>query len=90
MRCQREGGLSAITRVKVLSPEIFIIAQGQGFHDLEASISTCDKGEYVEACRGLSPWQVISLFTLELGRTMPFPIEVSDKLERRGGGMAAW
>ena len=47
MRCQREGGLSATTQVKVLSPEIINIAQGQGFHLLEASIATCVKGEYV-------------------------------------------
>ena len=47
MRCQREGGLSATTQVKVLSPEIDNIAQGQGFHFLEASIAVCVKGEYV-------------------------------------------
>ena len=29
--------MSATTQVKVLSPEIFNIAQGQGFHFLEAS-----------------------------------------------------
>jgi hypothetical protein len=45
MRSQREGGLSAITQVKVLSPEIINIAQGQGFHFLEASIAACVKGE---------------------------------------------
>ncbi|MDP6433348.1 MAG: hypothetical protein QGI15_03390 [Candidatus Scalindua sp.] len=47
MRCQRKGGLSATTQVKVLSPEIINIAQGQGFHFLEASIAACVKGEYV-------------------------------------------
>ncbi len=36
MRSQREGGVSAITKVKVFSPEIINIAQGQGFHGLEA------------------------------------------------------
>ena len=46
MRSQREGGLSAITQVKVLSPEICIVAQGQGFHFLEASIAVCVKGEH--------------------------------------------
>ena len=46
MRSQREGGLSAITQVKVLSPEIINIAQGQGFHFLEASIAACVKGEH--------------------------------------------
>ena len=49
MRSQRKGGLSATTKVKVLSPEIVIIALGQGFHFLEAStasrvIGECDSG----------------------------------------------
>ena len=52
MRSQRDGGLSAITQVKVLSPEIYIVAQGQGFHVLEASIATCVKGEYVSDVPG--------------------------------------
>ena len=47
MRCQRKGGLSATTQVKVLSPEIINIAQGQGFHCSEASIATCANGECV-------------------------------------------
>ena len=46
MRSQRDGGLSAITQVKVLSSEIHLIAQGQGFHLLEASIAVCVKGEH--------------------------------------------
>jgi len=52
MRCQREGGLSATTKVKVLSPEIILVALGQGFHFLEASIATCVKGEYVSDVPG--------------------------------------
>jgi len=36
MRSQRDGRLPTIT-VKVLSPEIFDIAQGQGVHSLETS-----------------------------------------------------
>ena len=52
MRCQREGGLSATTQVKVLSHEIYHIALGQGFHFLEASIATCVKGEYVSDVPG--------------------------------------
>jgi hypothetical protein len=52
MRSQREGGLSAITQVKVLSPEIINIAQGQGFHNLEASIATCVRGECVSGVPG--------------------------------------
>jgi len=47
MRSQRKGGLSAITQVKVLSPEIINIALGQGVYKPEASIATCVKGEHV-------------------------------------------
>jgi hypothetical protein len=52
MRGQREGGLSATTQVKVLSPEITNIARGQGFHGLEASKAVCDKGEHVSSVPG--------------------------------------
>ncbi len=52
MRSQREGVLSATTQVKVCSPEIYKIAQGQGFHFLEASIATCVNGEYVSDVPG--------------------------------------
>ena len=47
MRCQRKGGLSATTQVKVLSPEIFLVALGQGFHFLEASIGMHINGECI-------------------------------------------
>ena len=52
MRCQREGGLSATTKVKVLSPKIINIARGQGFHFLEASIATCVQCEHVSDVPG--------------------------------------
>ncbi len=52
MRCQRKGGLSATTQVKVCSPEIVIIAQGQGFHFLEASIAAHGRGECVSGVPG--------------------------------------
>jgi hypothetical protein len=47
MRSHREGSLSATTQVKVLSPEIILIALGQGFYSLETNISTHAKGESV-------------------------------------------
>lgn len=47
MRSQREDGLSATTQVKVLSPEILLIARGQGFHVLEASIGMHVQGECI-------------------------------------------
>ena len=52
MRSQRKGGLSATTQVKVLSPEITNLAQGQGFHFLEASTAAYVKGEYVSGVPG--------------------------------------
>jgi len=53
--------------VKVSSPEIVIMAQGQGFHFLEASNVARGIGECAAACRGLSPWQVIERRMSELG-----------------------
>ena len=38
MRSPGKGVMSATTQVKVWSPEILLIALGQGFHFLEASI----------------------------------------------------
>jgi len=52
MRSQRKGGLSAITKVKVFSPEIVNIAQGQGFHGLEASTAAGVRGECVSGVPG--------------------------------------
>ena len=55
MRSHGKGSLSATTsacacshadrQVKVLSPEIILIALGQGFHILETNIRTHAKGE---------------------------------------------
>ena len=47
MRSHGKGSLSATTQVKVLSPEILLIALGQGFHFLETNIRTHAKGESV-------------------------------------------
>ncbi len=47
MRSHGKGSLSATTQVKVSSPEITLIALGQGFHVLETKISSHDKGECV-------------------------------------------
>ena len=52
MRSHGKGSLSATTQVKVSSPDIFQIAQGQGFHFLEASISTYVNGECVSDVPG--------------------------------------
>ena len=55
MRSQRDGGVSAITKVKVLIPEITLIAQGQGFDVPEASIAACVKGEHDSDVPGKCP-----------------------------------
>ena len=47
MRSHGEGSLSATTQVKVLSPEIILVALGQGFHFLETNIRAHAKGEGV-------------------------------------------
>ncbi len=47
MRSHGDGSLSATTQVKVLSPEIILVALGQGFHFLETNIRTHVKGESV-------------------------------------------
>jgi len=52
MRSHGEGSLSATTQVKVLSPEINIVAMGQGFYILETNIGTHVKGERVSGVPG--------------------------------------
>ncbi len=54
MQSHGKGSLSAITQVKVSSPEIILIALGQGFHFLETNIRTHAKGESVSRkCRDI-------------------------------------
>jgi hypothetical protein len=52
MQGLRKGEWSAITKVKVLSPEICLIALGQGLHHLEASSAARDNGECVSDVPG--------------------------------------
>jgi hypothetical protein len=52
MRCLEKGVMSATTQVKVLSPEIILIALGQGFHVLEASIGMHANGECISGVPG--------------------------------------
>ena len=51
MRSPGKEVQSATTKVKVSSLEI-MVAQGQGFHFLEARIGTCAKGECVPGVPG--------------------------------------
>jgi hypothetical protein len=52
MQCSRKGEWSAITKVKVLSPEICQVALGQGFLHPEAGIAAHDIGECVSGVPG--------------------------------------
>ncbi len=47
-----KGCLSAVTKVKVLSPEITIVTRDQGFHGLEVFSGIYDKGEYMTDVSG--------------------------------------
>jgi len=47
MRSHGEGSLSATTQVKVSSPEIILVAMGQGFHFLETNTRSHARGECV-------------------------------------------
>ena len=52
MRRLGKGVMSATTQVKVLSPEIILVALGQGFHALEASIGMHVTGECITGVPG--------------------------------------
>ncbi len=52
MQSSRKGEWSAITKVKVFSPEICLVALGQGFLHPEASIAAHDIGECVSGVPG--------------------------------------
>ena len=52
MQSSRKGEWSAITQVKVVSPEICPVALGQGFFHLEASIVAHGNGECVSGVPG--------------------------------------
>ncbi len=52
MRSPGKGVMSATTQVKVWSPEILLVAQGQRFHHLEASIGMHVNGECISDVPG--------------------------------------
>lgn len=69
MSSHREGGLSATTQVKVLSPEIFIVARGQAFHLAETSNGSHANGECGYGVPGSKSVAGKSTVMSELGRT---------------------
>ena len=91
MRSQRDGGLSAITQVKVLSPVITIVALGQGFHILEASIAACVKGEHVSDVPGsesMAGNRTVHIGTWESHVAPDESFPQAEEASRRYGGMA--
>ena len=91
MRGQREGGLSATTQVKVLSPEIIIVARGQGVHFLEASNATCDKGEHgssVPGSKSVAVKSTVGIGTWESRIAPNRSFQQAEKARRKYGGTA--
>ena len=91
MRSQRDGGLSAITQVKVLSPEIINIALGQGFHFLEASNAACVKGEHdsdVPGSESMAGHLTVHIRTWESQAAPVGSFQQAEEARRKYGGMA--
>jgi hypothetical protein len=74
VRSHGDGGESATTQVKVLSPEIILVALGQGFHPLEASTGARAKGECASSMPGsksVAGQRTVCIGTWE-NRSVPF------------------
>jgi len=85
MRSRRKGGLSATTQVKVFSPEITNVAQGQGFHFLEANTAVCARGEYdcgVPGSESVAGNRTVHIGTWE---SRAVPEKAPNKPKRQGG-----
>ena len=90
MWCQRKGGLSAITQVKVSSPEMHNIAQDQGFHDLEVSTAACANGEYVSNVPGSEAMVGNRIVCVGTWESQCVSKEVVNKRERQEDDTAHW
>ena len=75
--------MSAITQVKVLSPEINIIALGQGFQLPEASIAACVQGEHARDVPGSEA--MAGIRTVDIG-TWENPMAAKASLQSRHVG----
>ncbi len=90
MRSQREGGLSATTQVKVLSPEMVSIAQGQGFHGLEARTAACVIGECgsgVPGSKSMAGNLTVHIGTWESHIVPNRSFQQAEEARRKYGGM---
>ena len=91
MQSSRKGEWSAVTKVKVVSPEICLIALGQGLHHLEASIAAHDNGECVSGVPGSQTIAGHSTVHSGTRESHTVPKEASNESKRRRrkyGGMA--
>ena len=88
MRSHGKGSLSATTQVKVLSPEIILVALGQGFHFLEANIRTCTIGECVSDVPGsesVAGKRTVYIGTWENRSVPPGSFQEAEEATRRYG-----
>ena len=93
MRSQREGGVSAITQVKVFSPEIINIAQGQGFHGQEARTAACVIGECgsgVPGSKSMAGNLTVHIGTWESHIVPKGSFQSAIGGKWKGGSMAVW
>jgi hypothetical protein len=84
MWSQRDGRLSTITKVKVLSPEMMEIALGEDFSMSETSIAACVNGECVSNVPGSKAMvgnRIVCTGTWE-SHIVPI-VEASNELKRR-------
>ncbi len=83
MQGLRKGEWSAITQVKVFSPEICHVALGQGFLHLEASSAARDNGECVSDVPGSESMAGHSKIHSGTWESHTVPKEASNESKRR-------
>jgi len=92
MQRLRKGEWSAITKVKVLSPEICLnVALGQGFLHSEARIATHDIGECVSGVPGsksIAGHSTVHNGTWESHAVLERSLQQAEEARRRYGSMA--
>ena len=92
MQRLRKGEWSAITKVKVLSPEICLnVALGQGFLHSEASTATHDIGECVSGVPGsksIAGHSTVHDGTWESHAVLERSLQQAEEARRRYGGVA--
>jgi len=83
MQSSSKGEWSAVTKVKVFSPEICLIALGQGLLHLEASIAAHDNGECVSGVPGSQTIAGHSTVHSGTRESHTVPKEASNESKRR-------